>query len=149
MNTLGDKWPDCAADLTGPMRAGAAAAYEHFDVTAAVKAERRRVELNQAMAELFDQVDLVIAATNPDTAFGAEEYLPTTFGGKEAPAINNGALTIPANIYGNPGVSIPIGQASDGLPVGMQVLAGHFNEPLLLDLGLIVETERPWPLTAP
>ncbi len=146
--TVADRWPDCGPDLTGPMRAGVTAAIEHYDVAAAARAEDARVELNESMASLFDQVDLVFAATNPDVAFQADGRLPTTFGGLEAPGINNGLLTIPSNIYGNPAVSIPIGLSSDGLPVGLQVLAPHFGEQLLLDIGLAVERARPWPLVA-
>ena len=71
------------------------------------------------------------------------------FGGKEAKPINNGLLTIPSNIYGNPAVSIPIGTSADGLPIGLQVLAPHFAEELLLDIATVVERERPWPLVAP
>lgn len=149
VETLGDRWPDCAGDLTGPMRVGVRHAIEHYDVEAAVRAERRRVQLNEVMADLFDQVDIVFAATNPDVAFAADGRLPSTFGGLEAKPINNGALTIPSNVYGNPAVSIPIGLNADGLPVGLQVLAGHHREQLLLDLALLVERERPWPLVAP
>ena len=65
-----------------------------------------------------------------------------------ADLLDMGALTIPANIYGNPSVSIPIAPVSD-LPVGMQVMGGHYQDRLLLDLALSVERERPWPLTAP
>ncbi len=115
---LGDRWPDCADDLTPAMRRGVEAAVEHFDVHAAVKAETRRIELNEAMADLFEQADVVLASTNPDVAFAADASPPTTFGGLEAKPINHGALTIPSNIYGNPAISIPIGQASDGLPGG-------------------------------
>lgn len=146
---LGDRWPACADDLTPPMRRGVEAAIEHYDVHAAVQAERRRIELNEAMADLFEQADVVLAATNPDVAFAADASPPTTFGGLEAKPINHGALTIPSNIYGNPAISIPVGQASDGLPVGLQVLAPHHHEQVLLDLALAVERERPWPLVAP
>ncbi|MFP5322161.1 MAG: amidase [Acidimicrobiia bacterium] len=146
---LGDRWPGCADDLTPAMRRAVEAAYEHFDARAAMQAERRRIELNEAMADLFEQADLVIASTNPDVAFAADASPPTSFGGLEAKPINHGALTIPSNIYGNPAISIPIGQAADGLPVGMQVLAPHFQEPVLLDLALAVERARPWPLVAP
>ena len=149
VDTLGDRWPDCAPDLTGPMRVGAQRTVDHFDVYSMVKAERRRIELNEAMAELFEQVDVVLAATNPDVAFGADTHLPSVFGGREAKPMNNGALTIPSNIYGNPAISVPIGQSSEGLPVGLQILAAHHREQLLLDLALLVEQERPWPLVAP
>lgn len=51
-----------------------------------------------------------------------------------------------SDLYGNPGLSIPAGT---GLPVGLQVMGRHHTEPLLLDLGLLLERERPWPLVAP
>jgi Asp-tRNA(Asn)/Glu-tRNA(Gln) amidotransferase A subunit family amidase len=69
-------------------------------------------------------------------------------GDRQAELGNNGALTIPANVFGSPACSIPIG-TTRGLPVGLQVLGRHFEEPLLLDLALIAERERPWPLVAP
>jgi aspartyl-tRNA(Asn)/glutamyl-tRNA(Gln) amidotransferase subunit A len=57
-------------------------------------------------------------------------------------------LTIPANVYGNPGISVPVGLL-DGLPVGMQIMSRHFEEQLLLDLALTIERNQPWPLTSP
>ena len=45
-------------------------------------------------------------------------------------------------------LSIPAGTV-DGLPVGLQVLAGHHREPLLLDLALVAERELRWPKVAP
>jgi aspartyl-tRNA(Asn)/glutamyl-tRNA(Gln) amidotransferase subunit A len=88
----------------------------------------------------------VITASNPDVAFAAEGPLPDTFGGVEAGAKINGRLTFPANLYGNPAISIPAGTL-DGLPIALQVVGRHFSEQLLLDLALTVERNRPWPLT--
>ena len=102
------------------------------------------------MARIFDTadggVDFVITATNPDVAFDADGPLPDTFGGVEAGAKINGRLTFPANLHGNPAISIPAGFL-DGLPIGLQVVGRHFSEQLLLDLALTVERNRPWPLT--
>ena len=83
--------------------------------------------------------------------------MPTTVGdvdlietvGLDRALGNNGALTIPANLTGNPGVSIPVG-AVNGPPVGLQVIGRHHEDQLLLDLARIAERTRPWPrLVAP
>ena len=100
------------------------------------------------MAELFDKVDFVIAATNPDVAFPAERVRQHPRRRAHVDLGNNGALTIPANIAGNPAISVPV-EPFEGLPVGMQIIGRHHEDALLLDLALIVERERPWPLVAP
>jgi aspartyl-tRNA(Asn)/glutamyl-tRNA(Gln) amidotransferase subunit A len=145
---LGERWPDCADQLTYEIREGLARTEGLYGAVARGKIERRRMELNEAMARVFDEVDLVIAASNPDVAFSADGPLPDVFGGIEAGVGNNGRLTFPANLYGCPAVTIPAGTL-DGLPIGLQVVARHFEEPLLLDLALAMERSRPWPLVAP
>ncbi len=62
--------------------------------------------------------------------------------------VDMGALTIAANIYGNPSVSVPIGLI-DGLPIGMQIMGRHHEDALLFDVALAMERENPWPLIAP
>jgi aspartyl-tRNA(Asn)/glutamyl-tRNA(Gln) amidotransferase subunit A len=145
---LGDRYPACADQLTPEIAFGLQIAEEVYDLATRVRIEEQRVEMNEAMAAAFDDVDLVIAASNPDVAFAAEGPLPREVAGARTPLGNNGALTIPSNIYGSPAVSIPVGTVG-GLPVGMQVLAPHHREAWLLDLALLVERERPWPLVAP
>jgi aspartyl-tRNA(Asn)/glutamyl-tRNA(Gln) amidotransferase subunit A len=149
--TLGDLWPACADELTPEMRAGLELTAGKYNSEARAKIERRRVELNESMARIFDPadgVDFVITATNPDVAFDAEGPLPSVFGGVHAGAANNGRLTFPCNLHGNPGVSVPAGTL-DGLPFGMQIIGRHHAEQLLLDLALDVERRAPWPLVAP
>jgi aspartyl-tRNA(Asn)/glutamyl-tRNA(Gln) amidotransferase subunit A len=145
---LAEHWPDCADDLTPEIRYGLERTWGHYGMEARHKIERRRMELNERMAQIFEEVDLVITASNPDVAFSADGPLPTVFGGVEAGAANNGRLTFPANLHGNPAISIPAGTL-DGLPIGLQVVGRHFTEPLLLELGWLVERNRPWPLVAP
>jgi aspartyl-tRNA(Asn)/glutamyl-tRNA(Gln) amidotransferase subunit A len=145
---IADRWPDCRDDLTLEIAFGMTVAEQQVDLDVLAAAETARTEANETMAALFDEVDFVIAATNPDVAFEADCYLNQQVAGRAVGPENNGALTIPANIVGNPAISIPV-QPLDGLPVGMQVLGRHHEEVLLLDLALIVERERPWPLVAP
>jgi len=147
-SALGDMWPACADDLTPEMRMGLQLTEGRYNASERAKIEARRTALNMRMAEIFQQVDLVITASNPDVAFIAEGPLPNTFGGIKAGAGNNGLLTFPCNLHGNPGISVPAGTV-DGLPVGLQIIGPHFSEQVLLELAHVLERERPWPLTAP
>ena len=145
---LGDRWPACRDDMTLEMAFGMDMADQMFNLELAATCERERTEANERMADVFDQVDLVICATNPDVAFPADVSLNTRVGDRKVGPENNGALTIPANIVGNPAISVPAGTV-DGLPVGMQIIGRHHDDALLLDLARVVERERPWPLVAP
>jgi aspartyl-tRNA(Asn)/glutamyl-tRNA(Gln) amidotransferase subunit A len=144
---LGDLYPDCADQLTLEVQFGMTLAKQVYNLDIAAAGERQRTAANEAMADLFDEVEFVIAATNPDVAFPAEVTLSTRVGDLTVGAENNGALTIPANITGNPAVTVPAGLV-DGLPVGLQVIGRHHTDALLLDLALAMQRERPWPLLA-
>jgi aspartyl-tRNA(Asn)/glutamyl-tRNA(Gln) amidotransferase subunit A len=147
-NDLGSAYPDCIDDLTPQIAFGLRAAESLYTFEIRARIEAMRTTMNETLADLFDRVDFVLAPSVVDVAFGARGPFPTTFNGVEAGPGNNGALTIPSNIYGNPAISIPAGTVR-GLPIGLQVLAPHYREPWLLDLARLVEAERPWPLVAP
>jgi aspartyl-tRNA(Asn)/glutamyl-tRNA(Gln) amidotransferase subunit A len=147
-SALGDAWPACADELTPEIRFGVETTDGKYSADARAKIEERRVALNNRMAEILDDVDLIITASNPDVAFDADGPLPDTFGGITAGAGNNGLLTFPANLYGNPAISVPSGEV-DGLPIGLQIIGRHHSEQVLLELAHIIEREQPWPLVAP
>jgi Asp-tRNA(Asn)/Glu-tRNA(Gln) amidotransferase A subunit family amidase len=148
LNVLGDRYPDCEEDLTVEIAFALKVASQIYDLKMAARVDAYRESVYEAFADVFDQVDFIVAATNPDVAFNASGPLPDRVGDVACGLGNNGALTIPCNISGNPAVNIPIGTL-DGLPVGMQVIGRRHEEALLLDLARVVELERPWPLTAP
>jgi aspartyl-tRNA(Asn)/glutamyl-tRNA(Gln) amidotransferase subunit A len=145
---LGERWPGCKEDLTPAIGFGILMAEQTYNLDIASNAEAARQRLNEAMADTLDNVDFIIAASNPDVAFGADVHLNVKVGDLTVGAENNGVLTIPANVTGVPAVSIPAGTV-DGLPVGLQVITRHHDDALLLDLALMAERERPWPLVAP
>jgi Asp-tRNA(Asn)/Glu-tRNA(Gln) amidotransferase A subunit family amidase len=153
---LGDRYPACTDDLTPEIQLGMNLATYNLNVQTAGATEMFRIDVNERMADIFDRTDFIFAATNPDTAFAAAGPMPTTVGdvdliaehGFNTAIGNNAALTIPANLTGNPAVAIPAGLV-DGMPIGLQVIGRHHEEQLLLDLARIAERERPWPLVAP
>jgi len=145
---LGDRYPERADELTFEIAFGLKLAEQMYSFEGRGHIEETRTATNEAMADLFEDVDFVIAATNPDVAFTADGAMPIEVEGVEAGLGNNGALTVPSNIHGNPAMSVPVG-TSRGMPVGMQVLGRHHEEALLLDLALVAERERPWPLVVP
>ncbi len=145
---IGELWPACEDDMTAAMALGVRMAEERYDINTAVRVEQQRTDANERMAAIFDQVDVVICASNPDVAFPAEIRSNNRVDGERVPPGNNGALTIPANICGNPAVSVPVGTV-DGRPVGLQMIAVQHQDRLLFDLALAMERMQPWPLVAP
>ncbi len=90
------------------------------------KAMQVRTLVVQDFQNAFNQFDVIVAPTTPTTAFRAGEkvddplsmYLADTY-------------TIPVNLAGLPGISIPCGLA-DGLPVGLQIIGRPFEEATVL-----------------
>jgi aspartyl-tRNA(Asn)/glutamyl-tRNA(Gln) amidotransferase subunit A len=145
---LGDFWPECKDDLTFEIRFGMEAAPE-YRAWHGASVEKFRVEMNEAMADLFEQVDVVLCASNCMEPFKAEGPMPWNVGEVSVSPYNAGALTIPANLSGYPAVSMPAGVNSNGLPIGLQAYARRHEDALLLDLAFVWERERGWPKVAP
>ncbi|HCV36700.1 MAG TPA: hypothetical protein DF783_07205, partial [Acidimicrobiaceae bacterium] len=144
---VGDLWPGCEEQMTKSMAFGVRMGLERFNIDIAARVEAGRTEANRYMADLFDGVDVVICASNPDVAFPAEIESNTRVAGDKAPPGNNGALTIPANISGNPAVSVPAGFVGDR-PVGIQFMGRQHEDRMVLDLARAWESLQPWPLVS-
>jgi len=82
----------------------------------------------------FKQVDLIITPTTPTTAFKLGEKINDPL-----QMYLSDIFTIPCNLAGLPGISIPCGYDDKGLPIGLQILSSHFNEKLLLQLAYFIE----------
>jgi aspartyl-tRNA(Asn)/glutamyl-tRNA(Gln) amidotransferase subunit A len=145
---LKDYWPDCEQDLTFEIHF-AMKASPQYRAWHGAEVETFRVQMNEAMADLFEQVDIVLCATSPMEPFKAEGPMPYNVGEVAVSPYNAGALTIPANLSGYPAISIPAGISSSGLPIGLQAYARRHEDALLLDLAQVMEQARPWPMVAP
>ena len=148
INDLRGHWPDCKDDLTPEIRFGMEFA-PNYRAWHAARVERFRVEMNEAMADLFEKVDLLMCAVSPMEPFAAEGPMPNRVGDVKVSPWNGGALTIPGSLSGYPAVSVPAGLSESGLPIGLQIYARRHEDALLLDMALEMERLRPWPLVAP
>jgi aspartyl-tRNA(Asn)/glutamyl-tRNA(Gln) amidotransferase subunit A len=91
-----------------------------------VKAQQVRTLIKAEFDAVLSDVDAILAPTSPTVAFkiGAKTDDPLAM-------YLNDACTLPVNIAGLPGISVPCG-LSDGLPVGLQVIGRAFDEPTVL-----------------
>jgi aspartyl-tRNA(Asn)/glutamyl-tRNA(Gln) amidotransferase subunit A len=91
-----------------------------------VKAEQVRTLVRADFARVFGEVDALITPTTPTPAFRIGEKL-----GDPLQMYLNDVYTVPANIAGVPGISVPAG-FEDGLPIGMQIIGPALGEPVIL-----------------
>jgi aspartyl-tRNA(Asn)/glutamyl-tRNA(Gln) amidotransferase subunit A len=93
------------------------------------QAQKVRTVIREEHAATFEQFDLLISPTSPTVAFelGARTANPLAMYAADL-------LTIPSNLAGLPGLSIPCG-LSEGLPVGLQLIGPQFSENLLFRAG--------------
>jgi aspartyl-tRNA(Asn)/glutamyl-tRNA(Gln) amidotransferase subunit A len=98
------------------------------------KASQVRALIKRDFEEAFKQCDVILTPTSPTPAFKIGEktedplqmYLSDIF-------------TISANLAGIPGISVPCGFTRKGLPIGVQFLAGHFEEGKLIQISSAFE----------
>ncbi|MHA3685149.1 Asp-tRNA(Asn)/Glu-tRNA(Gln) amidotransferase subunit GatA [Leucobacter sp. HY1908] len=98
-------------------------------------AQKVRTLIQRDFAAAFEQVDVIASPTAPTTAWKLG-----THGGDPMQDYLNDATTIPANLAGLPGLSLPIGTAAeDGMPVGLQLMAPAFEDARLYRAGAAIE----------
>ena len=91
-----------------------------------LKAEKVRTLIKRDFDEAFEKYDLLIGPTSPTVAFKLNEKMSDPYA-----MYLNDVFTIPVNLAGNCGISIP-GGFSEGLPVGVQLIGPSFGEETLL-----------------
>ena len=99
-----------------------------------LKAQRVRRLLASDFDQAFTKVDAIVTPTTPTPAFKLGEKMDDPLAMYLADI-----FTVTANLAGIPGMSIPCGKSKEGLPIGMQILGKHFDEPMVLRVGHVVE----------
>jgi aspartyl-tRNA(Asn)/glutamyl-tRNA(Gln) amidotransferase subunit A len=97
-------------------------------------AQKVRTLIQRDFAAAFEQADVLVSPTAPTTAFRFGEKLDDPLA-----MYLNDVATIPANLAGVPGMSVPAGLSDDGLPVGFQVLAPAKADDRMYRVGAALE----------
>ena len=113
------------------------------------KVEKARRGLELQVAELFDDIDVLLTPTNPCAPFAADGPMPTEIAGQRCHAGTAALLTMLANVANLPSITVPAGLTADGLPIGLMVTTARHREDQCLRLARIFEQTSPWPLHAP
>ena len=92
-----------------------------------LKAQKVRTLIRDDFTRVFSDCDLLLGPVAPTTAFPVGEQIDDPL-----QMYLNDIYTVTANLAGLPGISVPVAQATDGLPIGAQLLAPAFAEETLL-----------------
>jgi aspartyl-tRNA(Asn)/glutamyl-tRNA(Gln) amidotransferase subunit A len=103
------------------------------------QAQKVRTLIKQDFDQVFTRVDAIAAPVAPSTAFKIGEH-----GNDPIAMYLEDIFTLPANLAGIPGLSIPVGFDSRGLPVGMQLMGKLFDETTLLKMAHAYQQVTGW-----
>jgi aspartyl-tRNA(Asn)/glutamyl-tRNA(Gln) amidotransferase subunit A len=109
----------------------------------------QRAQWNAAMNALMADYDLLLTPTMPTTAFQAGLHHPPSSGGRDLSRFRWSPFTYGMNLTGQPAASVPCGFASDGLPVGVQVVGRRHDDAVVLRASAVLEELRPWQAKRP
>ena len=109
-----------------------------------IQAQKVRRLIARDFAEAFKRCDVILGPTSPTTAFRLGEKMSDP-----VQMYLNDIYTIPANLAGLPGLSIPCGFDEKHLPVGMQIVGNHFAEAKMLGIAHQFQLATDWHRRAP
>ncbi|MGB1547035.1 MAG: Asp-tRNA(Asn)/Glu-tRNA(Gln) amidotransferase subunit GatA [Alphaproteobacteria bacterium] len=103
-----------------------------------LKAQKVRALIARDFDAAFEKVDVLLAPTTPTPAFpiGEKEDDPVAM-------YLNDVFTVPANLAGLPGISVPAGLSKEGLPLGLQLIGRAFDEATVLRAAAALEAAAP------
>lgn len=103
------------------------------------QAQRVRTLIARDFQTAFEQVDVICTPTTPTTAFRLGEKLDDPVQMYLADI-----CTVSCNLAGLPGISLPCGFSTTGLPIGLQLVGRHLDEATLLRVAAAYEQTQPW-----
>jgi aspartyl-tRNA(Asn)/glutamyl-tRNA(Gln) amidotransferase subunit A len=109
-----------------------------------LKAQKVRTLIKQDFEKAFESVDVLVCPTAPSTAFKAGE--------KTADPLSmylSDLMTIPVNLAGLPGLSLPCGFDAQGLPIGLQIIGNVLREDLVIQTAYAYEQSTEWHRRSP
>ena len=100
-----------------------------------IQAQKVRRLIKDDFQRIFNDVDFILTPTTPNEAFKIGDKLdPISM-------YKNDIYTVPTSLAGLPGISIPSGLSSNGLPLGIQFIGNYFEEKKLLQIAALAEKE--------
>ena len=101
-----------------------------------VRAQKVRTLIKRDFEEVFDTgIDAILTPATPSAAFGIGDKA----GGDPVEMYLNDVFTVTANMSGLPGIAVPAGTDSDGLPMALQLIGRPFDEATLFRTGQVIE----------
>lgn len=104
-----------------------------------LKAQKVRTLIKQDFEKAFEDVDVLVSPTSPTTAFKAGEKTSDPLS-----MYLSDLMTIPVNLAGLPGMSIPCGFDSQNLPIGMQLISNVLREDVLFKASYAYQHATNW-----
>jgi len=99
-----------------------------------LKAQKVRRRILEDFTSAFEKVDAILTPTTPSAAFRVGEKMDDP-----VKMYLNDVFTVPANLAGLPGISVPAGLSAEELPLGLQVIGRPWDEQTVLNAGLALE----------
>ncbi|MDE2166707.1 MAG: Asp-tRNA(Asn)/Glu-tRNA(Gln) amidotransferase subunit GatA [Alphaproteobacteria bacterium] len=99
-----------------------------------LKAQKIRTLIARDFAEAYRNCDAILTPTAPSAAFAIGEKMDDPIA-----MYLNDVFTVPVNLAGLPGISVPAGLSQDGLPLGLQVIGKAFDEETVLRVAAVLE----------
>jgi aspartyl-tRNA(Asn)/glutamyl-tRNA(Gln) amidotransferase subunit A len=106
--------------------------------------QQLRAQLNDCLAKIFNEFDILLTPTMPTEAFAVSGPPPCEIDGQPIPLLGVVAFTYPFNFSGHPAASVPAGLTSNKMPAGLQIIAPRHRDDLVLQVARAYEIARPW-----